>query len=136
MPTTYDSPWNEALDIYFEPFVAFFFPAAHTEIDWSRGYEALDKELQRIAPHSATGARTVDKLMKVWRRDGREEWILIHVEVQSQEDPEFLVRIWTTLSGPRNWSGIGIRLPPYSWPTSRRWRRSTITKLDASGRSG
>jgi hypothetical protein len=94
MPTTYDSPWKEALDIYFEPFVAFFFPAAHAEIDWSRGYEALDKELQKIAPRSATRARTVDKLMKVWRRDGREEWILIHVEVQSQEDPEFLARMY------------------------------------------
>jgi hypothetical protein len=27
----------------------------------------------------------VDKVVKVWRKDGQEEWVLIHVEVQSQE---------------------------------------------------
>jgi len=44
----YDSPWKEALTRYFEPFVAFFLPQAHGEIDWNRGYEFLDKELQQI----------------------------------------------------------------------------------------
>jgi len=93
MPTTYDSPWQEALEVYFEPFVAYFCPASQAEIDWSRGYVPLDKELQQIAPQSEAGARTVDKLMKVWRRDGQEEWVLVHVEVQSQHDPDFLVCI-------------------------------------------
>jgi len=79
MPTTYDSPWKEGIEVYFEAFVAFLFSAAHAEIDWSRGYESLDKELQQIAPRSATGPRTVDKLIKVWRLDGQEEWILVHV---------------------------------------------------------
>jgi len=40
----YDSPWKEVLDLYFESFMAFFFPDAHADIDWSRNYEALDKE--------------------------------------------------------------------------------------------
>jgi len=35
----YDSPWKEALDLYFGAFLAFFFPSASAEIDWSRGYE-------------------------------------------------------------------------------------------------
>jgi hypothetical protein len=50
MVTDYDSPWKEALDRYFELFMAFFFPAAHADIDWKRGYEMLDKELQKIVP--------------------------------------------------------------------------------------
>ena len=33
----YDSPWKEMLDGYFPAFMAFFFPAAAAEIDWSRG---------------------------------------------------------------------------------------------------
>jgi hypothetical protein len=37
----YDSPWKEMLDGYFPAFMAFFFPAAAAEIDWSRGYESL-----------------------------------------------------------------------------------------------
>jgi hypothetical protein len=35
--TDSDSPWKEALDRYFERCMAFFFPQAHAEIDWSRG---------------------------------------------------------------------------------------------------
>jgi len=40
----FDSPWKETLEYYFEDFMVFFFPPAHGNIDWSRGYEFLDKE--------------------------------------------------------------------------------------------
>jgi hypothetical protein len=90
----YDSPWKEALDSYFQLFMAFFFPQAHAEIDWSRGYEALDKELQQVAHGAAVGRRVVDKLVKVWRKDGTEKWVLIHVEVQSQEEGDFPRRMY------------------------------------------
>ncbi len=55
--TDYDSPWKEALDRYFEQCMAFFFPQAHAEIDWTRGYEMLDKELQPIVRQSKQGRR-------------------------------------------------------------------------------
>ncbi len=90
----YDSPWKEALDRYFEAFLAFFFPHIHAEIDWSRGYEMLDKELQPIIRGAARGRRYVDKLVKVWLKDGQERWILIHVEVQGQKESEFPERIY------------------------------------------
>lgn len=90
----YDSPWKEALEVYFERFLAFFFPHIHADIDWRRGYEFLDKELQQIAPEAATGRRTVDKLVKVWRKSGQEEWVLIHIEVQSQSETEFELRMF------------------------------------------
>jgi hypothetical protein len=90
----YDSPWKEILDLYFEPFMAFFFPAAHREIDWSRGYEMLDKELQQVVREAELGRKAVDNLVKVWRTNGQEEWVLIHVEVQSQEEAEFPRRMY------------------------------------------
>src|SRR5258708_7928537 len=74
--------------------MAFFFPHAHAEIDWSRGFEFLDKELQQIVREAEQGRRTVDKLVKVWLRDGQEKWILIHVEVQSQEESDFPLRMY------------------------------------------
>lgn len=40
----YDSPWKEVLERYFREFLAFFFPAAHQEIEWARPHEFLDKE--------------------------------------------------------------------------------------------
>jgi hypothetical protein len=51
----YDSPWKEALEQYFEAFLAFFFPHLHTEINWQRGYEFLDKELQQILKQAEVG---------------------------------------------------------------------------------
>jgi hypothetical protein len=90
----YDSPWKEALDAYFESFMAFFFPDAHAEIDWTRGHEALDKELQKIVPEGELGRRFVDKLVKIWLRDGAEQWLLIHVEVQTDEETGFSKRMY------------------------------------------
>ena len=44
----YDNPWKEALSLYFQPFMAFFFPEIDANINWSRGYEFLDKEFQQV----------------------------------------------------------------------------------------
>ncbi len=90
----YDSPWKEALDRYLEACLAFFFAAAHAEIDWARGYEALDKELQPIVRHAKHGRRYVDKLVKVWLKSGEEKWLLIHIEVQARKEGEFSRRMY------------------------------------------
>lgn len=90
----YDSPWKEALEYYFAEFMAFFFPQAHDDIAWEQAYEFLDKELQRIAPEAEVGGRAVDKLVKVWRAEGEEAWVLVHVEVQSQRDAAFTERMY------------------------------------------
>ncbi len=90
----FDSPWKEALDRFLPTFLAFFFPDVHAAIDWSQGYESLDKELQQVAREGELGLRLADKLFRVWRRDGREAWVLIHVEVQSQADDKFAERMY------------------------------------------
>jgi hypothetical protein len=90
----YDSPWKEALDRYFEAFLLFFLPQAHADIDWTRGYEMLDKELQQIVAAAEQGRRFVDKLVKVWLKSGKETWLLIHVEVQTWKEEEFAKRMY------------------------------------------
>jgi hypothetical protein len=92
-PDEYDSPWKEALERYFPPFMEFFFPQAYQEIDWSRGYEFLDKELQRVVRSAAVGRRYVDKLARVWRRSGAEAWVLVHIEVQGHAEAGFPERL-------------------------------------------
>jgi len=93
-PDDYDGPWKEALETYFEDCLAFFFPQAHAGIDWTRGYEFLDKELQQVAPEAELGPRTTDKLIKVWHKSGQETWVLIHIEVQSQYQTDFAERMY------------------------------------------
>src|SRR5882672_818405 len=75
MSADYDSPWKEALDAYFEAFLALLFPAIHAQLDWSRGHESLDKEFQQIVREAESGRRYVDKLVKVWTKDGEERWV-------------------------------------------------------------
>lgn len=91
----FDTAWKQALEWFFEPFLAFFFPAAHADIDWSREPVFLDKELQQVVPEAESGQGTVDKLVKVFTPDGAEAWVLVHVEVQSQRDSDFARRMYT-----------------------------------------
>lgn len=34
--TDFDSPWKEALEVYFEAFMLFCFPKIHADIDWNK----------------------------------------------------------------------------------------------------
>lgn len=90
----YDNPWKEILEEYFPDFMAFYFPDTHQEIDWNRGYEFLDNELRQIARDARVGKRYVDKLARVWRPEGKEEWVLVHVEIQASRDSEFAERMY------------------------------------------
>ncbi len=92
--TDFDSPWKEILERYFEAFVAFYFPAVHSQIDWSQPVVFLDKELQRVVRDSRQKRRIVDKLARVRLKDGREEWVLIHVEVQGASETDFAKRMY------------------------------------------
>lgn len=89
-----DNPWKEALEHFLEPFLALCFPVVHAGIDWSRGYQSLDTELQQLDPHAALGKRLADKLFKVWRENGKEAWLLIHVEVQGRRERGFPERMF------------------------------------------
>jgi hypothetical protein len=91
----YDSPWKDLLDRWQRPFLEFFFPTIASDIDWSRGFEFLDKELQKVTRRAVVGRRYVDKLVKVWRLGGEETWVLIHTEVQGEPDVDFARRLYT-----------------------------------------
>jgi hypothetical protein len=92
--TEYDSPWKQMLQLYFEDFMQFFFPQAHAQIDWSRGFEFLDQELQQVVRDAELGKRLIDKLVKIYRIGGEESWLLIHIEIQSQEETDFPKRMF------------------------------------------
>ncbi len=94
MADDYDSPWKEILEGYFPDFMAFFFPDAAAEIDWSLGFEWLDKELSQVVQDAELGRRYADKLLKVHRIGGGEEWVLVHIEVQGQSEADFPRRMF------------------------------------------
>jgi hypothetical protein len=90
----YDSPWKTLLEHYFQAFLEWFFPTVAADVDWARGFEFLDKELQKVTRQAATGWRYADKLVKVWRQSGEETWVLVHVEIQAQPEVAFAERMF------------------------------------------
>jgi hypothetical protein len=94
MSDQYDSPWKEALDVYFREFLALLFPDLERDIDWERGYEFLDTELQKVVRDANLGKRLADKLVKVWTIEGQQSLILVHVEIQGKYDAEFTQRMF------------------------------------------
>ena len=72
----------------------FFFPEISREIDWSKGYEFLDKEFLKIAKDSAFGGRRADIMARVHLLSGEEEWVLCHIEIQGQDQGGFPKRMY------------------------------------------
>ena len=90
----YDSPWKEAIEEYFRECMTFFFPEIHDDINWSKGYQFLDKELGRVVREAVVTKHYVDKLVRVYRQSGEETWVLVHIDVQSQHDTDFAERMY------------------------------------------
>ena len=90
----YDSPWKEALEVYFPQFMQLLFTEAFEEIDWSRDYEFLNTELQKVVRDADSGRGHVDKLVKVYTLEGIETWVLIHIEIQAKADKAFNQRMY------------------------------------------
>ncbi|MDR6784533.1 hypothetical protein [Pedobacter africanus] len=81
-----DFLWKAIVEDVSEDFLRFFFPEADALFDFSRKCEYLDKEFDPFFPYEENAAtvRYVDKLIKVYLKDGTEKWIAVHVEVQNQ----------------------------------------------------
>ena len=90
----YDSPWKEAIEHFFPEFMAFYFPDACAQIDWSKEYAFLDNELRAVVQDAELGKRFVDKLVRVTLCTGDEKWIYIHIEVQGTKQAEFAERMF------------------------------------------
>jgi hypothetical protein len=90
----YDSPWKEGMELYFKELMQFFFPGIAREIAWKRGYEFLDKELQQVVRDAEIGRKHADKLVKVWSLQDEPFHVMIHIEVQSDKDPDFPRRMY------------------------------------------
>lgn len=131
----FDGPWKEALDRYLEDALAFFFPVAHTAIDWSRGFESLDTELQLVIPEGERAAQAVDKLIRVALRDGDDAWLLVHLEVQSQQERAFeqrMFRYHTRLYDAHRREVVSLAILGDDRPG---WRRATSGTAAGAARS-
>ena len=91
---TYDKLWKGAIEDLIVDFLRFFYENADDTFDFSKKPEFLDKELEELFPDQKGTTRHVDKLVKVWLKDGSVKWILIHCEVQGYNDKNFELRMF------------------------------------------
>lgn len=92
-PSRDDCLWKAIFEDIAEDFLRFFFPDADKLFDMEKKCEYLDKEFESFFPQEEDGTggvRYVDKLIKVYLKDGGEKWISIHIEVQNQRGKEDL----------------------------------------------
>lgn len=89
---------KSVIEHLFDDLLRFFFDNADEIFDFSKGFEFLEQELDQIDPPKNNGEqhtrRYVDKLIKVYKKDGTEEFILIHIEAQGYKDANFPQRMY------------------------------------------
>jgi len=90
-----DMAWKQILSFHLKDFVEFFWEEAYHDIDWAKPYEILEQELMALGLSEEIGKRYVDKLFKVFLKNGQEQWLLLHIEVQHSRDDSFPERMFS-----------------------------------------
>ncbi len=92
-----DTLWKGILENLFDDFLRFFFPDADKLFDMKKGFEFLDKELEQLfpSPENMHSPKFVDKLVRAFTKARKEEWLLIHIEIQGYNDKDFARRMFT-----------------------------------------
>lgn len=87
---------KSAFEEAFSDLLRFFFKDTDSLFDIEKGFEFMDKELLELFPdlEKQGGSRFVDMLVKIFGADGSEEWMLIHIEIQAQNDQQFSKRMF------------------------------------------
>jgi hypothetical protein len=89
----YDGAWKEALRDHLPEFLEKYFPTEYAVIDWRCQPEWFDKELSQVLGQSGRRNREVDVLVKVRLLNGDEQWVLLHLEIQTSHEEDFAVRL-------------------------------------------
>ncbi len=90
----YDKCWKDIIEDLVEDFLAFFFPDLYPQIDFTRGIDFLEQEYNKLFPDNESEDRKLDKLIKLFLKDGSEQWILIHIEIQGYKDENYSERMF------------------------------------------
>lgn len=90
----FDEAWKRVIERFFPQLLHLFVPNLYFDVDFKRGFSFLDREMEQLSIISLKGAKYVDKLAKVYLKNGTEQWILVHIEVQGYPDKEFSLRMF------------------------------------------
>ncbi len=90
----YDSVWKTIIVEFYADFMQFFLPDLFEQLDTSVPPEFLDQELLAIQKELNIPKQITDKLIKVRLKNGSEQWLLIHIEIQTKFEIHFSTRMY------------------------------------------
>jgi hypothetical protein len=90
----YDTVWKTIIVEFYADFIQFFLPDLFTKLDTSVEPVFLDQELLAIQKELNIPKQITDKLIKVRLKDGSEQWVLIHIEIQTKFEILFSTRMY------------------------------------------
>ncbi|MEK4425565.1 hypothetical protein [Solibacillus sp. FSL K6-1523] len=89
-----DDLWKKVIADLFEDFLLFFLPEFHAEVDFSKPIDFLQQELFKEIIEERKGRKMADQIAKVILKNGEEQWVLVHTEVQTDDDEDFPQRMF------------------------------------------
>lgn len=89
-----DGLWKKVIGDLFKDFLLFFAPDLHGEVDFSKIPDFLQQELFKELLDNKKGTNHADQIVKVHLKDGKEKWILVHIEVEGSADADFPKRMF------------------------------------------
>ncbi|MFN8575240.1 MAG: hypothetical protein U0354_00135 [Candidatus Sericytochromatia bacterium] len=84
-----DEKWKSLISKYLKDFLSFFMPDLYKEVDFDKGYEFLDGELNKIKIDSKSKNKRSDRLVKLFLKNGSEQYLLVHIEIQGYFEEDF-----------------------------------------------
>lgn len=79
----FDARWKELIHVFTEEFIAFFLPSLYPLVNFSKPPEFLEQELAKLAAGTErSGKKITDKLIKLYLKNGEEQFVLVHIEVE------------------------------------------------------
>ncbi|MFS0644090.1 hypothetical protein [Siminovitchia sp. 179-K 8D1 HS] len=90
----YDQLWKDVITELFEEFLLFFSPELFELADFTIPPQFLEQELQTILPESESSQRVADKLVQLQLKNGDNQWVYVHIEVQGDYKKIFPKRMF------------------------------------------
>lgn len=89
-----DSLWKDIVERFFYPMLKRAIPSLYADADMKIPPRFLDKELKKATYQVKGGKYNVDLLVEVPLKDGANEWVLLHLEVQGRGGESLPLRMY------------------------------------------
>ncbi|MBQ3646746.1 MAG: hypothetical protein II960_09125 [Synergistaceae bacterium] len=92
-----DGIWKDAVEQYLPLLLKRMMPELYEDVDFSQNFTFLDKELRDTIQVSLSedhnAAKFVDTLVQVPLKSGKNQWILLHIEIQGKGGEDISLRM-------------------------------------------